>query len=297
VGLKVTIKRGRPYAPAVFFLFLLFAASAHATGLRGAIVIGNTEVMSYSVVYELDRNNNLSGYSVCDINGSEETKARIRGTYDPKTRSLNFEEVAVISTRSKVPVSEFCLMKVSGRFEKKNGRTMFNGTFTSKSRDPGLLCESGSIVMMMEDDADVLAKRAAKALEKLPPPAEAPLPEPEWTRNVVEVEAGSLTELRIESPVVQLDLVDDRFQDGDRITVLKNNAVILDALEITNRVKSFRFDLEKEGKEVTFTILAEDEGAISLTTVKASIRSGSQVHLLMVSLSKGESARIVLKLP
>ncbi len=114
-------------------------------------------------------------------------------------------------------------------------------------------------------------------------------------RNVYEVNSGSETKIELKSDLIYLDIVDDRFQDGDKITLLKNGVPVVSGFEITNQVKTFRFQLGKEEKTVTFTIIAEDEGSIALTTVKAALRNGDEMNLLMVSLNKGESARITLK--
>lgn len=285
----------------IFFLFPTFSISAQQKTLMGAIVIGNAEVMSYKVTYELNSKNLLSGYSVCDINGNEETKARITGYYNPKNKTLNFEEKSIISTKSKTPSDEFCLMKVNGKFEMKGGKRVFTGNFESKSHNDGISCDSGTLLLLTEKTMNALTTKATRALEKAPipdsnnkevktKPAEGP-----WIRNTIELSAGIVKEFGLTSNDFQLDLIDDRFQDGDKITLLRNNATVVNRFEITNQVKSFKFTLNKEEKDVTFTIKADDEGSIALTTIKAVLRNGNEVNNMVISLHKGESVKIVLK--
>lgn len=285
----------------IFFLFPIFNVNAQQKTLTGAIVIGNAEVMSYKITYELNSKNVLSGYSVCDINGNQETKARITGYYNSKNKTLFFEEKDIINTLSKTPADEFCLMKVNGKFEMKGGKRVFTGAFESKSRNPGISCDSGTLLLLTEKTMNALTTKATKTLEKLPlsdsnnkeakiKPTEGP-----WVRNTIDLSTGMVKEFGLKSNDYQLDLIDDRFQDGDKITLLRNNATVVSRFEITNQVKSFKFTLNKEEKDVTFTIKADDEGSIALTTVKAVLRNGNEVNNMVISLRKGESVKIILK--
>jgi len=281
-----------------FLLFFCFNAVAQETTLTGAIVIGKAEFMSYQITYQLTGKNVLSGYSICDINGNEETKSRITGFYNPKNKTLHFEEKSVLKTRSKIPVDEFCLMIVSGKFEKKAGESVFTGKFESKCRNPEIACDSGTLVLLTEKGLNQLATKAAKALpvsDSLKKVAEVEPAPINWVRNVVELNAGTVTEFDLKSDSVQFDLVDDRIQDGDKITLLKNGIKVLSGFEITNHVKSFQYKIAREEKEVSFTIIADDEGSVALTTIKAALRNGNEVNLIMASLNKGQSVKIVLK--
>lgn len=282
-------------------LFFCLSAAAQETTLTGAIVIGKAEFMSYKITYKLTSQHVLSGYSVCDVNGNDETKARITGFYNPKTRTLTFEEKSILSTRSKIPATEFCLMKVKGKFEKKAGKSVFTGKFESTCRNPQITCDSGTLVLLTEKNLDDLAKKTAKALEKRPladslkkETGEKPAPEA-WVRNVIELLPGTVTTFDLKSDRIQFDLVDDRIQDGDKITLLKNGVKVVSGLEITNHVQSFTFNIPAGEKDVSFTIRADDEGLVALTTIKAALRNGNEVNLIVVSLNKGQSVTIVLK--
>lgn len=285
----------------IFPLLFCFSSIAQQTTLTGAIVLEKTEFMSYKITYQLNNTNVLAGYSVCDINGNEETKARITGFFNPKKKTLNFEEISIISTRSKTPVDEFCLMKVSGKFEKKAGKFVYTGKFDSKCRNPNITCDSGTIVLMTEKNLEALAAKATKALEKVPQPdnlnkeaIEEPAPET-WVRKVIELAPETVTDFDLESDYIQLDLVDDKYQDGDKVTVMENDTKVLSGFEITNRVKSLRFKSNKEDKAVTLTIIADDEGSIPPATVKAVLRNGNESNVIKASLKKGQSVKMTFK--
>ncbi|GAP44533.1 hypothetical protein TBC1_12341 [Lentimicrobium saccharophilum] len=295
-------KNSRIILSLIIFLNLCHHAFAQQMTLTGAIVLDRTEVMSYSIIYQLGNKNTLTGYSVSDRNGKEETKARISGTYNPKTKVLEFEEHFIESTKSKTPAEEFCLMKVTGTFEKKAGQSVYTGKFTSKSADPLVICASGTILMMTEEKIEQLSAKVEKAFGELPmsdsvrEKAEGkPVDTATWVRNVVEVTPGSVKTMKLHDDQIQIDLVDDRFQDGDKITILKNNERIVSGLEITNKVKSFRFNIGKDENEVTYTFFAEDEGSIALTTLKAFFRNGHEHTLIMAGMNKGQSVKVVFR--
>ncbi len=283
-------------------LIICFNGVAQETTLSGAIVIDKTEVMSYTFTYKLSDNNTLTGYSISDLNGPEETKSQISGSYNPKLQTLNFEEKRILNTKSETPINEFCLMKVQGKFEKKGGKTIFTGEFTAFSPNDDILCPSGTLILLTEKDLNALSAKAAKVIKKLPSAdslarakKSAEAEEIPWTRNVFEMDAGKTAELELKSDFLILELVDNRFQDGDRISVFKNGVKVISNLEMTNKVQSYRYEIGKNEKEITFTFLAEDEGSIALTTFNAVIKNGRENNLIRASLNKGETIKMVVK--
>lgn len=285
------------------YLTLCLRVEAQEIRLSGAIVIDKAEVMSYSIAYQVDANNVLSGYSIGDLQGKEETKALISGTYNPKDRTLSFEEKKIVSTKSDTPMDEFCLMKVMGKFEKKGGTSIFTGKFDAFSSSNEVICASGTLVLMTEKDIDKLTSQAAKMIKNTPKPKEVDseqeiMPDADttsWSRRVIELEAGKTIELELKSDHLVLELIDDRFQDGDKVSVFKNGVKIINSLEIINRVQSFKYVIDKKEQLTTFTFLAEEEGSIALTTFKAVIKNGRENIVIMTSLNKGESVKVVFK--
>jgi len=282
----------------IFFQFFVIGVNGQSTLLTGAIVVGKTELMSYRIIYELNDKNTLTGYSINDFNGNQETKARITGVYDPRKKTLTFEEKNIINTRSKLPLDEFCLMEVNGKFEKKAGKFMYIGSFRSKSSNKKIICDSGTIVLTTEKIISGIAKKVTKAIEKAPATDSAirelsektnPLKE---IRKLIQLVPGSTTEFGLKSDSLQIDLFDDRIQDGDRITVLKNERRVVTDFEITNRVKSLKFIINKDDKSVSFTITANNEGSIPPATVKAVLKNGNESEFIVANLEKGQSVRM-----
>lgn len=132
-------------------------------------------------------------------------------------------------------------------------------------------------------DSLALAKEAAKA-DTLP-----------WARNVFEMDNGKSAEIELKSNFIILELVDNRYQDGDKISVFKNGVKIISNLEMTNKVQSYRYEIGKNEKEVTLSFLAEDEGSIALATFTAVIKNGRENNLIRASLNKGETIKVIVK--
>lgn len=286
-----------------FLLIFSLNGVSQETTLSGAIVIDKTEVMSYTITYQLSGNNNiLTGHSISDLSGLEETKSQITGSYNAKLQTLSFEEKKILHTNSQSPIDEFCLMKVQGKFEKKGGKTIFTGEFSAFNQYDDILCASGTLILLSEKDINALSAKAAKVIKKLPSADSlarvkeaAKLDTLPWTRNVFEMDAAKTAEIELKSDFLILELVDNRFQDGDKISVFKNGVKIISNLEMTNKVQSFRYEIGKNEKEVTFTFLAEDEGTIALTTFNAVIKNGRENNLIRASLNKGETIKVVVK--
>jgi len=285
----------------IFFLILFSNARAQQLTFSGAIVMANNEILNYRIVYQLNGHNVLSGYSLSDINGDNETKASIVGTYNPKSKVLCFEEKEILFTKANLSSNEFCLMKVNGKLERKAKNIAFSGVFTSSSQNPEVNCESGTILLFSQKTLDKLKRETTNILEKalsqdsLNNDTKYITPIPITTYAITEVGAGSKLSFELSVDEFQIDIVDYKFDDGDKITLLRNNATFANGIKITNQVKSFRFKLTEKEKEVTFKIVSESEGSIALTTISVILKYNHELHPMIVSLKKGESAIMILR--
>ncbi|MDY0343292.1 MAG: hypothetical protein RBR28_06945 [Lentimicrobium sp.] len=281
----------------VLVLFFLPSKAQEFT-FSGAIVIDKTEVLSYTITYTITEENILTGFSISDLNGKEETKAQLTGKYNAKEKTLSFDEKKIVYSKGETPSDEFCLMKVKGKIEKKGGKTIFTGDFNAVGLSDDIICASGTLILLSEKDISELSAKASKVIQKLPKVDSIAVPKVDptpWSRNVFEIESGKSIELELKSDQLIIELVDDRFQDGDRVSVLKNGVKVINNLELTNRVQSFKYEIGKEEKEITFSFIAEDEGSIALTTFKAVIKNGRENNLIMTSLNKGEKIKVIFK--
>ncbi len=301
ISVKLMYKTSKAILLFAIFLFFLRGVNAQETILKGVIAVGNTQYMSYQINYQAHKNNTITGFSISDVDGSEETKASITGFIDLKKKTMYFQEKSIISSRSKTPLNEFCFMKVHGKFERKAGKSVFSGKFHSESPGKGISCDSGSVMLMTEKELKELTTKVEKAIEKIPKPdtlkkAEDQYTDPsKWVRRELILEPETETVLELKSDFILLELVDDKYQDGDKITIKENDKIILTDFEITNRVKSLKFSVTGNDKTLIITLIATDEGTIPLTTVKAVLRNGNESNLINASMNKGQSIKITLQ--
>ena len=283
-----------------FYLFLSSVAFAQKVELAGTVIIGNSQMVTYKIIYEITGNNTFTGYSISDIGGVLETKSKITGHFNPQKNSLTFEEISLITTKSNLSAKEFCFMKVHGRFSKKNGMHLFSGSFVSKGPDNNLTCDSGTIYLTTTDEIFKLEKKVQKILTEssLPDSISKIISEKIKPFKVVEqvktIKAGSITEYVLLSDTIYLEIYDDQKQDGDRITILKNSTPVLTDFLTTKAVQKLSFGIGRHEQEVVFTIISTDEGEMHPNTVKILLINGIQKVKLIAPLKKNQ--KFTLKL-
>jgi len=285
----------------IFFLLFFKVACSQVVELTGAIIIGKTEMMSYRIVYEIGNNNVISGYSIADINGNSETKAKITGVYNPRKRTLQFEEKEIVSSKANLPFKDFCLMTVNGKFENKNGKHIYTGTFVSASLNNKLTCDLGTIILATTKDIYDLAVKANKITDKIPLPDSTGnaikeiLTSLEGVEKVKSLSPESITEYVLSSDSIQLDILDDRLEDGDKITIIKNKTKVVSELVTSNQVQTFKFDIAENESVVVFTIVACNEGISPPNTLKVILTNGKVKELLIAQLKKDQFVKILFR--
>lgn len=280
-----------------FFLLLCKITSAQLVDLTGAIIIGKAEMMSYKLVYEINEQNQVTGYSISDVNGVTETKAKITGEYNPRKKTLRFEEKSILNTKTKLAPTEFCLMSVKGKFEKKGGKTLFTGSFLSSSSNKKLICDSGTLILATTQEIkEMVTKAAGKTSNKQQAdPMAADLAPLLGVSKVKSLEPGSVADYSLLSDTVQLDVLDDRLEDGDMISIYQNKTRLITDFVTTNKVKTFKFPVARNEDIVVFTVVACNEGKSPPNTIKVVLTNGEQKELLIAQLKKGQHIKIQLK--
>jgi len=285
----------------IFFILLCKIAISQVIELTGIILIGSSEAVKYQLVYEIKSNNLISGYSVSDAHGSSETRAKISGTYNSRKGTLDFEEMKILSTKTKLLPDDFCLMKVRGKFEKKAGKNILTGTFDSKSTNQKLICSSGTVLLATSEDVNKFLRSLSSASGRGPAADSLNKGVNENLQlllgvdKVKSLQPESMTEFTLVSDSVQMDVLDDRLEDGDRITIIKNKTTVVSDMLITNKVQTLRFFIDKKDPLVVFTIIACNEGMSPPNTVKMILRNGNDQQLLIAELKKGQMVRLLLR--
>jgi len=186
-------------------------------------------------------------------------------------------------------------MNVTGKLESKGNRLVFIGTFSATAKSTEVTCDSGSIMLMDDNTLTRLKNKSVKSISKTKADTVAKGDQPaDWKYTETNLNSGGTSYFSLSDKVVRIEVVDDRFQDGDRITLMMNSETLAKNIEITNAVTGWTKHLNPDQKDITFRLIAESEGTIALTTVKVALRHGKNLDMVNVTLNKGESATLIL---
>jgi hypothetical protein len=278
----------------VTFFINIKNGNAQTLDMVGIAVISKTEMVPYKLIFD-EKNGKISGYSISDFNGANETKSTIVGTFNKKNKTFSFEETSIVSTKSKVSKSEFCLLKMDGKFIKKAGKEIVQGAFTSNNSNKEIECVSGNLLLTPSKNVyELMAKFAGKVDTSKVKDAGAKQMLNEVNSykdvgDVIELKAGDSPSFKWRSDTIRIAIWDENMEDGDQISISKGDEVIASAYSITNKKKIFSYVIAK-GSKTKFTIKAINEGMYPPNTVKIMLIDRKESSLLLSKLNTGQSA-------
>ncbi len=221
----------------------------------------------------------LTGYSVVDPFGLDETKSTVVGKKESGVFLLN--EIDVMSTRSVVSENEFCLLQMRLQLEEINGLRYLNGVFDGFYSD-SVVCVSGNIVLIDSMSfvspvvEEILSKQVIEEKEKV---------------RVLSADKG--LSFQTENKDLVLFVWDSGIIDGDEISVYCNGSIVLDRFATKKRKKKIRLTLK--GGLNTIRVKAINEGAYSPNTTRIQLKGRSGLYDTVTFLQANEEALIRVK--
>jgi len=288
----------------ITFLLLSYCSFAQPDDL---LFIGNVSVkgagdFSYKLQMT-DSNGILHGFSITDIGGPDETKTAVTGTIDAGKQQINYHEIKIIYTKSKVERSDLCYIHGILKIGEKKGVSTLTGKFTGYNEDGKTICGTGKITMISAHDllqklkkiagkdsvainkADTSQKRTTYLYKD-----EQGIPE----SKVMKVMPGGTMELQCNTPLVLLDVWDAKTIDGDIITLQQDNNTVLENYTLTGRHKQLILNIGDK-KTSTLTLIAVSEGSEPLNTARIKITSGSDSYYIDATTTIGKNVIFTLK--
>jgi hypothetical protein len=140
------------------FLFFLFAQVASSEIKAsdtlyyvGNIIISKRLSFNYTLRFTVDSNKRITGYSLSDPGGFNETKAKITGIYDSATQTVNYQETKVLRTKTDTLKSKMCFIHAQLKRKKTNLLETLTGKFDALEDGSGSLCVAGVIKLINTD--------------------------------------------------------------------------------------------------------------------------------------------------
>ena len=119
------------------FCFLSLLATT-ATAGDTLYFVGNIKVSKkisykYNLRFTIGNDNKITGYSLSDPGGPNETKTKIFGTYDSVNRIISYEEKNVLRSSVDLQRKDLCFVKAELKFKKTKLIEELSGKFTLRS--------------------------------------------------------------------------------------------------------------------------------------------------------------------
>ena len=275
----------------IHLFFGVFAQSSQMVFL-GSITVSGGKSYPYKLFIN-DSDGVLTGYSVSDIAGADETKTLIKGSKNADRKQLTFRETKLVYTKS---ATEMCYLHSTLKAGSMQGAATLKGNFKGYRADGKTVCGKGKLLLVgAQDILDRLLEIAKQdstptAPKMATPNTEHPINEAE----IIKMLPGERKEIVCSSAAVELEIWDAKSNDGDIITLLQDGEPLLEQYNITYRHKVLHLRILESGS-TQLQLVAINEGSEPLNTARIKITSGGVVQHIDASTTVGRDVIIVLK--
>ena len=108
-------------------------------------------------------NSKISGYSITDEKGNEETKTLLRGTFNENKKKISIKEYQIEKTKSKAKDIVFCFIEVELTVSSVKNEVTLVGQFTGKLFPTNEICGNGGVFVK-----EVKSKKVITANKTIP---------------------------------------------------------------------------------------------------------------------------------
>ena len=268
----------------LIIIHLFFGACAQSTQLvfLGSVIVSGGKSYPYKLFIN-DSDGTLTGYSVSDIAGADETKTLIKGSKNTGKKQLTFRETKLVYTKS---ATEMCYLHSTLKAGTMQGAATLKGNFKGYRADGKTACGKGKL--MLVGAQDILDKLLEIAKEDSTPTAskvathhaEKSINEAEITKIL----PGNSIEILCSSADVEIEIWDAKSNDGDIVTLLQDGKPLLEQYKISYRHKVLTVHISESGS-TQLQLVAINEGNEPLNTARIKITSGGAVQYVDASSS------------
>lgn len=285
----------------IFFLFFNFFASIVFSQkaekfdyeFLGVLMLNKTQLYSYKLEFNIDKDS-IRGYSYTDIEGDNETKSYVFGTFDENTNELVFEEKDVLYTKSDVLTDEFCFIKSRGKLKLRSAKKSFDSDFEGVYPN-GEVCASGKIKIV---GTKFVQKKLKKIYKKVKKKKRIDSVVKEKLRTDKILTKFGKTNLNEDETITiflnknqaKFEIWDYGKEDGDIVDVYINGKKVLANLKLKTEKKKLLINLKKGSN--TIEVKTINSGKIKTNTAKIKIYEANRFYEFLSNINKGKSAKI-----
>lgn len=259
----------------------------------GTIQLLDQSMITYKIEFDEMKDGSISGKSVTDFSGPHRTESEITGQIDRKEKTITFNELGNLTTKSDSPSDDFCYVHLyNAKIKIKEKKSLIQGHFYSRYAN-GEKCIEGDIFLMGGDYFfDKVKSISNKKL--VPKDTRAKLKETitkskENIRNTVLKEDDKLT-IIAEGNNLMVRVWEDEYLDGDRVSVYVDDKAILKNYLIKSAMKQLLVPILKD--TTVLRIVADNEGRLPPNSANFIILNSETEVPIKLQLNEGKEATI-----
>lgn len=278
-----------------FFVFGAFSQKAEKFDYEflGVLMLNRTQLYSYKLEFNINKDS-IRGYSYTDIEGDNETKSYVFGTFDENTNELVFEEKDVLYTKSDVLTDEFCFIKSRGKLKLNSEKKIFDSEFEGVYPD-GEVCASGKIKIVGTKFVQKKLKKIYKKVKKKKKidsiVKEKLRPDKILTKfGKTNLNEDETITIFLNKNQAKFEIWDYGKEDGDIVDVYINGKKVLANLKLKTEKKHLLINLKKGSNSIEVKTI--NSGKIKTNTAKIKIYEANRFYEFLSNINKGKSAKI-----
>lgn len=283
------------------YFFLLFLLSCQSLFSQldhefiGGIKLNDSTVITYLINFS-EKDGNVTGYSITDLLGPDETKNIIKGSYDVKTKEFSFKEDDIEYTKSEYLPQDFCYIHFNGKLKISNKSSFIKGRFNGLFKD-NQACIDGEIHLVGSEQLYLKLNKLDQKIAKSKRVDSITKTKVSLVKMLDSIKTNSLkegenTSVFWNSNKLVLEIWDAGKEDGDIVSIYVDGKLVLDKFMISHATKTIEVELRNKLTEIR--IEAINIGDIAPNTANIKLFDSNKEIDLFTDLSYRKSTTITV---
>lgn len=261
----------------------------------GNIQLIDKSIISYQLAFTEHADGSIAGKSITDFAGPHRTETNIIGKIDREAKTITFNEKENVTTKSDAASADFCYVHLyNAKIKLKGDKNIIQGHFYSRYKG-GEKCVEGDIYLVSDDFLFNKIKSFSK--KKI-----VPKDKREMLSDMVSTSQSNIDNAILEENDqlvvnafdgnIMIRIWDAEHIDGDRISVYKDDKIILNDYKIKRAMKQLLVPIEKDSTIIRFE--ATNEGRIPPNSANVSVNNNKIDVPIKMKLNKGKVATLLV---